>query len=162
LIIDDDVRNVFAVSAALEAQRMVVSYADDGRKGIEQLTAGAEVDLVLMDIMMPEMDGYETMRAIRGTLGLTELPIVAVTAKALPGDREKAIAAGANDYVTKPVDLDRLLAVIRARLQGDRTGSGDAGSGDAGSGDVGRGARDGEKPGVAGAAVRLEDVEHGR
>jgi CheY-like chemotaxis protein len=116
LIVDDDVRNVFAVSAALEAQGMSVTFADNGRDGIAQLEEEPGVDLVLMDIMMPEMDGYETMRAIRQRPALTSLPIIALTAKALTGDREKAIAAGASDYVTKPVDIDRLLAVIRMWL----------------------------------------------
>jgi CheY-like chemotaxis protein len=119
LIVDDDVRNVFAVSAALEAQGMSVLFADNGRDGIAQLEQHADVDLVLMDIMMPEMDGYETMRAIRGRPALADLPIIALTAKALTGDREKAIAAGASDYVTKPVDIDRLLSVIRAWLTND-------------------------------------------
>jgi signal transduction histidine kinase/HAMP domain-containing protein/DNA-binding response OmpR family regulator len=116
LIVDDDVRNVFAVSAALEAQGMRVRYADNGRDGIAQLEDDPDVDLVLMDIMMPEMDGYETMRAIRSQPAFASLPIVALTAKALTGDRESAIAAGASDYVTKPVDIDKLLAVIRAWL----------------------------------------------
>ena len=116
LIVDDDVRNVFAVSAALEAQGMAVFFADNGRDGIAQLEQQPDVDLVLMDIMMPEMDGYETMRAIRARPALATLPIIALTAKALTGDREKAIEAGASDYVTKPVDIDRLLSVIRGWL----------------------------------------------
>jgi CheY-like chemotaxis protein len=116
LIVDDDVRNVFAVSAALEAQGMSVRFADNGRDGIAQLEQNPDVDLVLMDIMMPEMDGYETMRAIRRQPAFTTLPIIALTAKALTGDRESAIEAGASDYVTKPVDIDKLLAVIREWL----------------------------------------------
>ena len=120
LIVDDDVRNVFAVSAALEAQGMAVVFADNGRDGIAQLEQEPDVDLVLMDIMMPEMDGYETMREIRRRPTLASLPIIALTAKALTGDREKAIAAGASDYVTKPVDIDRLLAVIHSWLNPDR------------------------------------------
>jgi HAMP domain-containing protein/signal transduction histidine kinase/DNA-binding response OmpR family regulator len=119
LIVDDDVRNVFAVSAALEAHGMSVIYADNGRDGIAVLQQQPEVDLVLMDIMMPEMDGYETMRAIRQRPSLASLPIIALTAKALTGDREKAIAAGASDYVTKPVDIDRLLTVLRVWLNDD-------------------------------------------
>ncbi|HET9730090.1 MAG TPA: response regulator, partial [Acidimicrobiia bacterium] len=126
LIVDDDVRNVFAVSAALEAQGMAVVFADNGRDGIAQLEREPDVDLVLMDIMMPEMDGYETMREIRSRPALRTMPIVALTAKALTGDREKAIAAGASDYITKPVDIDRLLAVIREWL-GRTTGVDESG-----------------------------------
>jgi CheY-like chemotaxis protein len=116
LIVDDDVRNVFAVSAALEAQGMHVIYADNGRDGIRRLEANPDVELVLMDIMMPEMDGYETMAAIRALPAFTALPIIALTAKALTGDREKAIAAGASDYITKPVDMDKLLAMLASWL----------------------------------------------
>jgi CheY-like chemotaxis protein len=116
LIVDDDVRNVFAVSAALEAQGMSVVYADNGSDGIRRLEANPDVELVLMDIMMPEMDGYETMAAIRAIPAFRELPIIALTAKALMGDREKAIAAGASDYITKPVDIDKLLAMIASWL----------------------------------------------
>jgi CheY-like chemotaxis protein len=96
---------------------MVVSVADNGRDGIKQLEADPDVDLVLMDIMMPEMDGYETMQAVRANEAFADLPIVALTAKALTGDREKALAAGASDYVTKPVDIDQLLAVLRVWLR---------------------------------------------
>jgi CheY-like chemotaxis protein len=127
LIVDDDVRNVFAVSAALEAQGMAVFFADNGRDGIAQLEQQPDVDLVLMDIMMPEMDGYETMRAIRARPALATLPIIALTAKALTGDREKAIAAGASDYITKPVDIDRLLSVIRGWLDRDEAHNADEG-----------------------------------
>jgi CheY-like chemotaxis protein len=129
LIVDDDVRNVFAVSAALEAQGMVVRYAENGRDGLAALEDDGAVDLVLMDIMMPGMDGYETMRAIRGIARFAGLPIVALTAKALPGDREKAIDAGASSYVTKPVDIDALLDLLReqlAGLRGDEPGGGGA------------------------------------
>jgi CheY-like chemotaxis protein len=125
LIVDDDVRNVFAVSAALEAQGMSVLFADNGRDGVAQLERETDVDLVLMDIMMPEMDGYETMREIRRRPALASLPIIALTAKALTGDREKAIAAGASDYVTKPVDIDRLLAVIHSWLNPEAPGDGE-------------------------------------
>jgi CheY-like chemotaxis protein len=116
LVIDDDVRNLFAVSAALEAQEMNVLHADNGRDGVAQLEANPDIELVLMDIMMPEMDGYQTMQAIRSITAFEQLPIIALTAKALAGDREKAVAAGASDYVTKPVDIDRLLSVIRVWL----------------------------------------------
>jgi CheY-like chemotaxis protein len=95
---------------------MPVLYAENGREGIETLERNPDVELVLMDIMMPEMDGYETIAAIRRTPRWAGLPIVALTAKAMPGDREKSIARGANDYVPKPVDVDRLLTVVCALL----------------------------------------------
>jgi signal transduction histidine kinase/HAMP domain-containing protein len=112
LIVDDDVRNVFALTSVLEQHGLLVRYAENGRVGIEQLETAERVDLVLMDIMMPEMDGYATMRAIRQTERFTDLPIIALTAKAMVGDREKALAAGASAYVTKPVDTDQLLGLI--------------------------------------------------
>ncbi|MEU0586184.1 HAMP domain-containing protein [Streptomyces sp. NPDC006132] len=112
LIVDDDIRNVFALTHVLGRVGMTVLYAENGREGIETLERGADVELVLMDIMMPEMDGYETISAIRRTPRWAGLPIVALTAKAMPGDREKSIARGANDYVPKPVDIDRLLTVV--------------------------------------------------
>jgi CheY-like chemotaxis protein len=113
LIVDDDRRNIFALSSALERYRMVTSHAVNGRGGIEALKNDPDVDVVLMDIMMPEMDGYETMRAIRQDLQLARLPIIAVTAKALKDDREKCMAAGASDYLPKPVDTDKLIELIR-------------------------------------------------
>ncbi|MGH8893464.1 MAG: response regulator, partial [Actinomycetes bacterium] len=116
LIVDDDVRNVFALTSALERHGMVVVYAENGREGIETLEENADVDLVLMDIMMPEMDGYATTEAIRATPRFARLPIIALTAKAMKGDREKSIAAGASDYVTKPVDVDQLMSLIRVWL----------------------------------------------
>ncbi|WP_208636900.1 HAMP domain-containing protein [Streptomyces swartbergensis] len=112
LIVDDDIRNVFALTHVLGRVGMIVLYAENGREGIETLERSPDVELVLMDIMMPEMDGYETIAAIRSTPRWAELPIVALTAKAMPGDREKSIARGANDYVPKPVDIDRLLTVV--------------------------------------------------
>ncbi|MFC9126751.1 HAMP domain-containing protein [Streptomyces sp. NPDC057099] len=112
LIVDDDIRNVFALTHVLGRVGMTVLYAENGREGIETLERSADVELVLMDIMMPEMDGYETISAIRRAPRWTGLPIVALTAKAMPGDREKSIARGANDYVPKPVDIDRLLTVV--------------------------------------------------
>jgi CheY-like chemotaxis protein len=112
LIVDDDVRNVFALASALEARGMEVAYAETGAEGIEVLQARQDIDIVLLDVMMPGMDGYETTAAIRAMAGLAALPIIAVTAKAMPGDRERAIAAGASDYVTKPVDLDQLLSLM--------------------------------------------------
>ncbi|MGY0062979.1 HAMP domain-containing protein [Streptomyces sp. LZ34] len=112
LIVDDDIRNVFALTHALGRVGMTVTYAENGREGLEVLHRNPDVSLVLMDVMMPEMDGYETIRAIRGTPRLADLPIIALTAKAMPGDREKAIDSGANEYVPKPVDIDRLLSAV--------------------------------------------------
>ncbi|HWG01434.1 MAG TPA: HAMP domain-containing protein [Trebonia sp.] len=112
LVIDDDARNVFAITSALELTGMAVSHAGDGKHGIEALLAAPGTDIVLMDVMMPGMDGYATMTAIRRMPQFAALPIVAVTARAMPGDREKSLAAGASDYVTKPVDTDELLACI--------------------------------------------------
>ncbi|MFF4014248.1 HAMP domain-containing protein [Streptomyces sp. NPDC001843] len=116
LIVDDDIRNVFALTHVLGRVGMPVLYAENGREGIETLERHPDVELVLMDIMMPEMDGYETISAIRRAPRWAGLPIVALTAKAMPGDREKSIARGANDYVPKPVDVDRLLTVVCALL----------------------------------------------
>ncbi|MFD9980980.1 HAMP domain-containing protein [Streptomyces massasporeus] len=121
LIVDDDIRNVFALTHVLGRVGMTVLYAENGREGIETLERSADVELVLMDIMMPEMDGYETISAIRRTPRWTGLPIVALTAKAMPGDREKSIARGANDYVPKPVDIDRLLTVVCELLDPEGT-----------------------------------------
>jgi hypothetical protein len=116
LIVDDDVRNVFALTSVLEAHGMEVLYAENGKDGIELLRRRPEVDLVLMDIMMPELDGYETTRLIRMDESFKQLPIISLTAKAMKGDREKAIAAGASDYITKPVDTDQLLSLMRVWL----------------------------------------------
>ncbi|MGI5398991.1 HAMP domain-containing protein [Streptomyces sp. CA-135486] len=120
LIVDDDIRNVFALTHVLGRVGMPVLYAENGREGIETLERNPDVELVLMDIMMPEMDGYETIEAIRRSPLWTDLPIVALTAKAMPGDREKSIAQGANEYVPKPVDVDRLLTVVCALLDPER------------------------------------------
>lgn len=116
LVVDDDMRNVFALSAMLESNKMQVIAAGDGREALEQLRRNRGVDLVLMDIMMPEMDGYEAMQQIRKEMKLTELPIIALTAKAMAGDRDKCIAAGASDYITKPVDMQKLLSLMRVWL----------------------------------------------
>ncbi|MEU0786285.1 HAMP domain-containing protein [Streptomyces sp. NPDC006173] len=121
LIVDDDIRNVFALTHVLGRVGMPVLYAKNGREGIETLERNPDVELVLMDIMMPEMDGYETISAIRRPPRWTGLPIVSLTAKAMPGDREKSIARGANDYVPKPVDVDRLLTVVCALLDPEVT-----------------------------------------
>ena len=116
LVIDDDARNVFAITSTLELHGMTVTQAPDGRKGIEALLCDEEPDLILMDVMMPELDGYATMQEIRQMPAFATLPIIAVTARAMPGDREKSIAAGASDYVTKPVDTDELLACMERWL----------------------------------------------
>ncbi|WP_438296830.1 HAMP domain-containing protein [Streptomyces sp. HUAS TT7] len=116
LIVDDDIRNVFALTHVLGRVGMPVLYAENGREGIETLERTPDIELVLMDIMMPEMDGYETIEAIRRSPLWKDLPIVALTAKAMPGDREKSIAQGANEYVPKPVDVDLLLGVVCALL----------------------------------------------
>ncbi|MGH2578875.1 MAG: response regulator, partial [Actinomycetota bacterium] len=116
LIVDDDVRNVFALTSALETRGMEVLYAENGKEGLDLLGENPDVDLVLMDIMMPGMDGYETTRRIRLLPQFERLPIIALTAKAMKGDREKSIAAGASDYIAKPVDIDQLLALMRVWL----------------------------------------------
>ena len=116
LVIDDDPRNVFAITSTLELHGMTVTQAANGRKGIEALLGAEDTDLILMDVMMPELDGYATMNKIRQMPAFATLPIIAVTARAMPGDREKSIAAGASDYVTKPVDTDELLACMERWL----------------------------------------------
>ncbi|MBV7535166.1 response regulator [Duganella sp. sic0402] len=116
LIVDDDLRNIFALSSLLERQQMQVSFAENGRDGIEVLERDPTIEIVLMDIMMPEMDGYDTMRAIRRIPKFKSLPIITLTAKAMKGDRDKCIAAGASDYITKPVDVAQLLSLMRVWL----------------------------------------------
>ena len=116
LIVDDDVRNIFALTSVLEAQHMNVLYAENGRDGIEMLQTNAGIEVVLMDIMMPEMDGYDAIREIRSLAQFRTLPIIALTAKAMKGDREKCLEAGASDYITKPVDTEQLLSLLRVWL----------------------------------------------
>ncbi|OON62535.1 hybrid sensor histidine kinase/response regulator [Massilia sp. KIM] len=116
LIVDDDLRNIFALSTLLERQQMQVLFAENGRDGIEVLEKDPTIEIVLMDIMMPEMDGYDTMRAIRRIPRFRSLPIITLTAKAMKGDRDKCIAAGASDYITKPVDVAQLLSMMRVWL----------------------------------------------
>ncbi|MGH8176554.1 MAG: response regulator, partial [Steroidobacter sp.] len=116
LVIDDDVRNIFAITAALETYRMEVLYAESGKAGLELLQSQPDIDAVLMDVMMPEMDGYEATRKIREIDRFRALPIIMVTAKAMKGDREKCLAAGASDYITKPVDMDQLRSLLRVWL----------------------------------------------
>ncbi|MEU1439620.1 HAMP domain-containing protein [Streptomyces sp. NPDC005775] len=119
LIVDDDIRNVFALTSVLEQHGLSVLYAENGREGIEVLEQHDDVTVVLMDIMMPEMDGYATTTAIRRMPQFAGLPIIALTAKAMKGDREKAIESGASDYVTKPVDSDHLLSVMEQWMRGE-------------------------------------------
>ncbi|HYO80790.1 MAG TPA: response regulator, partial [Bryobacteraceae bacterium] len=116
LIIDDDVRNIFALTSGLERHKLTVLHAESGRKGLEMLHQHPDIDLVLMDIMMPEMDGYETTRRIRQVPEFRKLPVIALTAKAMRGDREKCIEAGASDYIPKPVVLEELVALLRVWL----------------------------------------------
>jgi CheY-like chemotaxis protein len=119
LIVDDDIRNVFALTSVLEQHGLSVLYAENGREGIEVLEQHDDVAVVLMDIMMPEMDGYATTTAIRRMPQFAGLPIIALTAKAMKGDREKAIESGASDYVTKPVDPDHLLTVMQQWMRSE-------------------------------------------
>ncbi|WP_238296855.1 response regulator, partial [Methylobacterium soli] len=116
ILVDDDLRNIFSLTSALEQFGLEVLFAENGRDGIELLKANPKIDAMLVDIMMPGMDGYETMREIRGHEAFRTLPLVAVTAKAMKGDREKCLEAGASDYVSKPIDIDQLLAVLRVQL----------------------------------------------
>jgi CheY-like chemotaxis protein len=116
LVVDDDIRNIFAVSSILERQGMQVVTATNGEEAIQRLQSTPDTALVLMDIMMPDMDGYETMREIRRRPAFRSLPIIALTAKAMKGDREKCLEAGASDYIAKPVHTDQLLATLRQWL----------------------------------------------
>jgi len=116
LIVDDDIRNIFALTSVLEEHHMLVVSAENGRDAIKALQAYTDIDVVLMDIMMPEMDGMETTRQIRRDPRSRHVPIIAVTAKAMKGDREKCIEAGAWDYLAKPVDPEELVAMLRAWL----------------------------------------------
>jgi HAMP domain-containing protein/CheY-like chemotaxis protein/signal transduction histidine kinase len=117
LVVDDDMRNIYALTSLLERHKMKVLYAESGAEGIEQLKAHAgEIDVVLMDVMMPEMDGYEAMRRVRATEELKNLPMIALTAKAMKGDREKCMEAGASDYITKPIDAQQLVSLLRVWL----------------------------------------------
>ncbi|HEU5311230.1 MAG TPA: response regulator, partial [Candidatus Eisenbacteria bacterium] len=116
LVVDDDVRNIFALSSALERRGMTVLTASTGREALEILESTPGIAIVLMDVMMPEMDGYQTMNAIRGKPEFRRLPIVALTARAMKGDREKCLEAGASDYLAKPVNTEQLLSVLRSWL----------------------------------------------
>jgi CheY-like chemotaxis protein len=116
LVVDDDIRNIFALNSLLERHGMSVVSATTGQDAINLLEKTDSLALVLMDIMMPEMDGYETMRRIRGNPKFRYLPIIALTAKAMKGDRDKCLEAGASDYVAKPVNTDQLLSLVRMWL----------------------------------------------
>jgi CheY-like chemotaxis protein len=117
LIVDDDMRNIFALSSAMQSYEMEVEIAGDGEEAIAKLEEITDIDIVLMDIMMPKMDGYEAMRHIRKQNKWSRLPVIALTAKAMKDDREKCIEAGANDYITKPVDIDRLISLMQLWLE---------------------------------------------
>jgi CheY-like chemotaxis protein len=116
LVVDDDARNIFALTSVLENHDVEVVSATNGRQAIDIINATPDLSMVLMDIMMPEMDGYETMREIRKNPGLRTLPILALTAKAMKGDREKCLDAGASDYISKPVNTNQLLSLMRVWL----------------------------------------------
>jgi HAMP domain-containing protein/CheY-like chemotaxis protein/signal transduction histidine kinase len=116
LIVDDDMRNIYALTSLLERHKMNVLYAESGADGIEQLKKNPDIDVVLMDVMMPEMDGYEAMRRIRSMEEYKNLPMIALTAKAMKGDREKCMQAGASDYITKPIDAQQLVSLLRVWL----------------------------------------------
>jgi two-component system chemotaxis sensor kinase CheA len=116
LLVDDDMRNVFSLTTILENCQMVVLFAENGKEGVEKLIENPDIDIILMDIMMPEMDGYEAMRRIREKEMFKSLPIIALTAKAMKDDHERCIAAGASDYVSKPINIEQLLSVIRVWL----------------------------------------------
>ena len=116
LLVDDDMRNLFALSKVLRGWGMQVTMAQDGQKALKALDDSDDIELVLMDVMMPVMDGYDTTRAIRAQPRLAKLPIIALTAKAMRGDREKCLDAGANDYLSKPIDIDKLSSMMHVWL----------------------------------------------
>jgi CheY-like chemotaxis protein len=123
LIVDDDIRNIFSLTSVLESHDVEVLHAERGKDGILILEQTPDVDVALIDIMMPEMDGYETMQEIRKQADLADLPLIAVTAKAMKGDRQKCLDAGASDYIAKPVDIELLLALLRVWVARSREGA---------------------------------------
>jgi len=116
LLVDDDMRNVFALSKILKERGMEIIKAENGKNALDMLDKHTDIDLVLMDIMMPEMDGYEAMKRIRSQVKYKNLPVIALTAKAMKDDKQKCIDAGANEYIAKPVDVERLLSLMRVWL----------------------------------------------
>ncbi|HEX2763177.1 MAG TPA: HAMP domain-containing protein [Allosphingosinicella sp.] len=131
LIVDDDIRNIYSLTSVLESYDVEVVHAERGRDGIFILEQTPDIDIALIDIMMPEMDGYETMREIRKKRALKEVPLIAVTAKAMKGDRQKCLDAGASDYIAKPVDIDLLLALLRVWIARSREGAAPLAAGNA-------------------------------
>jgi CheY-like chemotaxis protein len=123
LIVDDDIRNIFSLTSVLEAHEVEVLHAERGKDGIVILEQTPGVDVALIDIMMPDMDGYETMQQIRQRPQLADVPLIAVTAKAMKGDRQKCLDAGASDYIAKPVDIELLLALLRVWIARARESS---------------------------------------
>jgi CheY-like chemotaxis protein len=121
LLVDDDIRNVFALTSALEQHGMQVLHAESGKEGIELLKRSPGIELILMDVMMPGLDGLDTMRIIRQLDAYRDIPMIAVTAKAMMGDRDKCLAAGATDYVAKPVNIDELLGALARTLPQNST-----------------------------------------
>ena len=116
LLVDDDMRNIFALTNVLENNSMNVIVANDGREAVEKVKSSEKIDIILMDIMMPEMDGYEATSEIRKIPGFEKIPIIALTAKAMKGDREKCIEAGASDFIAKPVDIMKLISLMKIWL----------------------------------------------
>ena len=116
LIVDDDMRNIFALMNILEEQEVNVIIGKNGKEALQRLEEFNDIDLILMDIMMPEMDGYEAMKRIRKNEQYKQLPIIALTAKSMRGDRDKCIEAGANDYISKPIDIEKLMSLLRVWL----------------------------------------------
>ncbi len=117
LVVDDDIRNLFSLTHVLEAKGFKVEAARDGLEALDKLKSNLKPDIILMDIMMPKLDGYETTRRIRDLAGFSRTPIIALTAKAMKDDREKCIVAGANDYLPKPIDVSSLVSVLKVWLK---------------------------------------------
>ena len=116
LLVDDDLRNTFALSKLLKKHGMNVVIADNGQMALDKLKTEKAIELIIMDIMMPVMDGYQAMREIRRQVAWRQLPIIALTARAMPEEQERCMEAGANDYLVKPVDIERLLTLLRVWL----------------------------------------------
>ena len=123
LIVDDDIRNIYSLASVLESHGATVLHAERGAEGLAVLEQNPSISIALIDIMMPEMDGYETMQRIRANPKLAHIPLIAVTAKAMKGDRQKCLDAGASDYISKPVDMDLLLALLRVWIGRAKAGA---------------------------------------